>query len=729
MVSHRSKGKQAFEKGLLLFILRRAEATMGRRSCAQNIATLIILALVASVLAQEKKTTKHEVVVTATRDEQPLRMAPYYINVMDAKMLRTEKAPRTLPEVLKYQTGTLVQKTAHGQGSPYIRGFTGFRNLLLIDGIRLNNSVFRDGPNQYWNTVDTLGLNRIESVKGPFSVLYGSDAAGGTINAITRGVVNIRPGSNWDRRLYSRYASAEDSYIGRVESIGRLADNVGLTFGYTFKDFGDLEGGKEVGTQEETGYDEQAWDAKLEYFIDDDAWIVLAHQGMDMDDAMRTHKTIYGIDWEDLSVGKELARILYQDRMLTYLQYHKHNIDGFCDEIHAGISHHRQEEKRDRLRIRRDIQGFEVNTLGAFVRLKSSSDYGEFIYGAEFYRDYVNSFKNTYNADGSLKNAAIQGPVGNDAIYDMLGAYVQDTIPVSDLISVVVGCRSDYIEANIDSVEDPDTGNEVQISENWDAVSGSGRLLYHLDEQKEYNLFAGISQGFRAPNLSDLSRLDSARTDEVETPAPDLDPEKFISYEIGMKAEAERVSGQVAYFYTDASDMIVRTPTGRMIDEEHEITKLNAGDGYVQGVEAQIEYELLDNLKAIGAFTWIEGKIETYPTSDPIIVEEPIDRTMPPTGRFGLHWIMNKHYWVEGSCTIADDADELSTRDKSDTSRIPPGGTPGYVICDLRAGWNVSDDLRLSAAVENITDEDYRVHGSGLNEPGRNLVIAADWVF
>jgi len=83
--------------------------------------------------------------------------------------------------------GVMVQKTGHGQGSPYIRGFTGFRTLLMIDGIRLNNAVFRDGPNQYWNTVDPFSIERLEVVKGPSSVLYGSDAIGGTVNVITRG--------------------------------------------------------------------------------------------------------------------------------------------------------------------------------------------------------------------------------------------------------------------------------------------------------------------------------------------------------------------------------------------------------------------------------------------------------------------------------------------------------------------------------------------------------------
>ena len=358
------------------------------------------------------------IVVTATRDERLLKDAPYSASSLSSGTLRLEKSVRTVPEALKNEPGTMVQKTGHGQGSPYIRGFTGYRNLLMIDGIRLNNSVFRDGPNQYWNTVDSLGLQRLELARGPFSMLYGSDAIGGTVNAITRGVKDCSPDTDWDRRLYYRYSSAENSSIARGDVIGRLSDKLALTLGYSFKDFGDVEGGSDVGVQEKTGYDERDWDAKLEYFINEEASLVLCHQSVDVDDAWRTHKTIYGIDWEGLSVGKELSRVLDQDRELTYLQYHQYKDSGFAEEIHAGVSHHLQSEERDRLRTgdRHDLQGFDVNTVGAFLTLISPSPIGKLIYGTEFYHDDVDSFSSSN---------PVQGPVADEATYDTLGVWTQ----------------------------------------------------------------------------------------------------------------------------------------------------------------------------------------------------------------------------------------------------------------------------------------------------------------
>jgi hemoglobin/transferrin/lactoferrin receptor protein len=670
-------------------------------------------------------------VVTATRDERRVTEAPYATRLLNTDTIRLESATRTIPEALRHEPSIMIQKTAHGQGSPYIRGFTSQRNLLMIDGIRLNNSVFREGPNQYWNTVDPFSLHRIELVRGPFSTLYGSDAVGGTVNAITRGVRDLQPDSNWDIRFYDRLSSAERSWISRGETIGRLTDDLTLTLGYTYKDFGDIEGGSTVGTQEKTGYDERDWDAKLEYFFDEDTYLVLAHQSVDIDGAWRTHKTIYGIDWEGLSVGSELHRILNQNRALTYLQLHQFNRNSVAEEIHAGISYHQQSEERDRLRTRdrRDIQGFDVNTLGAFLSLKSPSPLGTLIYGIEAYHDDVDSFGRSLNPDGSLKGASIQGPVGDDATYDTVGLYIQDEIALSDRLSLILGGRYEYAQAEADSVEDPETGERISVTGEWDAVIGSARFLYAITPDGALCLFAGASQGFRAPNLSDLTRLDSARTDEIETPSPDLDPEHFVSYEMGAKAETAKLSGQIALYRTDIDDVIVRTPTGRIVDDDFEVTKLNGGDGYIQGVELDARYRLSRELTAFGAFTWMEGEIDTYPTSNATAVRETIDRQMPLMGRIGMRWDVNDKVWLEGACTAAAKADNLSTRDRSDTSRIPPGGTPGYTVGDIRGGWNCTADLSLTLAIENITDEDYRVHGSGLNEPGRNIILAADWVF
>jgi hemoglobin/transferrin/lactoferrin receptor protein len=552
------------------------------------------------------------------------------------------------------------------------------------------------------------------------------------VNAITCGVENLRPESLWDRNLYYRCASGENANIARAESISRIKDNLGLSAGYSFKDFGNIQGGDEVGEQEKTGYDERNWDGKVEYFLPSDNYLVLAHQTLEMDDAWRTHATIYGIDWKGLSLGKDLRRTLFQDRDLTYLQYHQYSMDTFVDEIHTGISRHFQGESQDRLRTgnKWEKQGFDVNTLGSFLTLSSPSSLGHLIYGFEFYYDRVDSFKHTLNADGSVKSRSIQGPVADDADYTLSGLYIQDEISLSERFEVILGGRYEAISMDADKVNYPvGTPDTIKLSEDWTDFAVNARVLCHLNKVKPFNVFAGVSKGFRAPNLSDLTSLDDVRTDEIETPSPDLDPEDFISYELGFKAADPDFDVQLTCFYTDIEGMIVKSRTGNTLDDSYEVTKKNAGDGYVKGVEFDGRCRMWRGLSTFGTLTWMDGEVDTYPTSESALVREPISRLMPTTSRLGLKWQEDEQYWVEASCTLAETADRLSTSDKADTSRIPPGGTPGYAVWDIGTGWNCRDNLSLSLSLENLTDEDYRIHGSGVNEPGRNLVVAADWTF
>ena len=126
-----------------------------------------------------------QIVVTATRLPMRAFNVPALLYVETADTVQALYQSRTLPDALAEVPGVLVQKTSNGQGSPFMRGYTGFRNVLLIDGIRLNNSVFREGPNQYWNTVDVHSMSLVDGLKGPTSVLYGSDAVGGAVNVLT----------------------------------------------------------------------------------------------------------------------------------------------------------------------------------------------------------------------------------------------------------------------------------------------------------------------------------------------------------------------------------------------------------------------------------------------------------------------------------------------------------------------------------------------------------------
>jgi len=200
--------------------------------------------------------------ITRTSDDNKLT-TPSTVSVISSKEIE-EKNMRTFPDLLGETPGIMIQKTSYGQASPFIRGFTGFRNLMLIDGVRFNNSVFREGSNQYWSTIDSYSIGKIEVMRGAGSLLYGSDAIGGVVNAVTKDFA-FKEGRNWGASETLRYASAEKSTISRTEAGIKVGSALTISGGFTYKDYNDLKGGSDTGTQEKTGYEELNGDIKAKY--------------------------------------------------------------------------------------------------------------------------------------------------------------------------------------------------------------------------------------------------------------------------------------------------------------------------------------------------------------------------------------------------------------------------------------------------------------------------------
>lgn len=673
-----------------------------------------------------------EVVVTAMRSETALAEVPGTVHVVDREALQ-RNSPRTTPDALRGMPSVMVQKTGYGQGSPYLRGFTGFRTLMMVDGIRLNNSTFRDGPNQYWNTVDPWSVARYEAVLGPASVLYGSDAVGGAVNALTLAPPAWVGQPVCERTLAFRGATADESGQFRAGARGRATERLSFSAGATWKKFNDVRGGAAVGRQRHTGYEESAGDLRADYDLNGQTVLSLAHQQVAQDDAWRTHSTFYGLDWEGLQTGDDQKRAYDQDRALTYLRLAATDLAGPVNAYQATLSRQAQDEELHRVRAdgRRDETGFDVTTWGVALTLESETGFGHWVYGADYYRDEVDSHGRHYKAAGALSKTDVQGPVADDAAYDLFGAFVQDTVPLfNEAIELTPGVRYAFAQLDAARVLDPVSGEAVARRDDWAAVVGSLRALAPLGAARRHAVFAGVSQGFRAPNLSDLTRLDSARSTELETPVARLDPERFVSAEVGARWQGERLSAEVAAYYTWIEDLIVRAPTGVVVDELDEVTKRNAGNGHVTGVELTLGYQVAEDWHVRFAGSWMDGEVDAYPTSTPVLARDDLSRLMPLTGEAAVRWQpAGAAFWLEAAVDAAAKANQLSADDERDTQRIPPGGTPGYGVLALRGGVAVAEALQLTLMLENVTDEDYRIHGSGVNETGRNLVLQAEWNF
>ncbi len=692
----------------------------------------VLASTVSAVLAQapgaQEEPASTQIVVTASRSEEDPVESPRAIDVVDLDALRRGQF-RSVPQALRNLPSTFVQETSPGQGSPYLRGFTAYNNLMLIDGIRLNNSTFRAGPNQYWATIDPMSLSRIEVLRGPASTLYGSDAVGGTVQVFTKSPSRyVADGVVYGGATYARYGSAENSIAARGElQVGFTgADGLrtGALIGGSARTLGDIRGGRATGLQPNTEHDENGFDVKIEHWLADDTRLVFLHQDYSQDDVPRTHSTDQGISWRGTTVGSDHRRDSDQDRRLSYLQLHKHGMEGGIEKMKLSVSWQTQKWVEDRVRGSgaATVDSSRVGTLGAFAQLESETSFGRLTYGLDYYRDHVDSAR---RRDVYRPGDEIQGKVGDDATYDLLGVFVQDVLPATDDVRVEAGVRYTYAAVDADSVRDPVTNGRIGIDNSWDEFTANIRGLVNVTD--ELNVYAGVSQGFRAPSLTDLTSFDVARSGEQEVPVTDLEEERFLGYEVGAKFRSSWASAQAAWFYTDIDDQILRFPTGATnASGDPIVTKGNVGDGYIQGVELSYVIGLMERTELFGAHSYQYGRISNYqdPAAPTVLSEDYPSRLMPLTNVVGLRWedaLGNFH--ASTSVVRAEDADKLSFRDQSDTQRIPPGGTPSYTIWNLACGWRLSEQASLECALENVTDVDYRVHGSGSNSLGRNFVF------
>ena len=693
------------------------------------------LVLLVSLAPLHAQNPLDPLVVTAERVAIPLSDTPYSATSLDAESLR-ENSRRTLPEALQYTPGVLVQKTSYGQGSPIIRGFTGRQNLLLMDGVRVNNSTYRGGPVQYWNSVDPLAIEHLELIKSQGSVLYGSDAVGGTLNALGKSARFRDEGTDaayvGGAASYEYRSNGQGSSIGRLETETGVGGKFGLLLGVSAKDFGDIRDGA-VGRMVNTGYPEQDLDLRFDYAITPDSALTLASYYVNQDNVSRWHRTLNNPGWtdDDHVAGKGTYNYdnFNQGHSLTYLRY-----AGKDPQANAAIKswsatlsfqNVQDGENLDANNGKADqVQSLSthVQTTGFDLTLESDAGPGSFVYGGDFYHDSVLSSGWSNNSAGTSFREKL--PVADNSTYDMLGLFTQYTWKPAAPLEIIAGARYTYVDAKLGRFYgyNAATGTTTLVRDasfNWDALVGSCRLLYHIDPS--WSVYGGVSQAFRAPNLNDLSGDVTSLADTKSRGSVDVRPERFLSYELGARRHSAALTSSAAVFYTDVTDAISSVKDGT-----RSITT-NAGHGYVYGTELEAAWRFAPQWLLSGYVAWMDARTQAPDTLGGPVINKPNPRQMPLTGSLALRWTAaSTTYWVEGRVQAADTEDRITAADQAaDYQRIPTGGTPGYVVASLHAGWQVNAHLVVNGGLENLTNANYRSVGSGQNEPGFNAIVGA----
>ena len=604
-----------------------------------------------------------ETVISASRTKELLKDSPYSVSLLGSDEL-LENAIRTLPEAFRNEPGVLIQKTTHAHGSPFIRGFTGRQNLLLVDGIRINNSTFRSGPVQYWNTVDSNAIDRIELVRGQGSVLFGSDAFGGTVNTLTRSSGFRDKAAGWfnENAAFYRFDTNSESHVGRLETAFGQGGRWGVLLGVSAKDFGDIRDA-EFGRYNGTGYSELDLDFRFDYALSNSATLTLATQHVNQDDVSRFHSTVdnvgFNLDGHIITPGSFNARDLDQERSLTYLKLAEEEGTGWINKWSVVLSYQTSQDSQVQDRSETDFRtaNIDLETWGLGLSFESEVGPGTLLYGADYYRDSADATGTRTGRDPRTAR-----PIADNSNYDLLGAYTQYRWKPGQLpkLEATIGARYTYARAELGNVFDSDLGEDISVTQDWDNLVLSGRVLYRATDH--LNLYAGISQGFRAPNLNDLSGNTTSRSGLESFGSLDVEPEEFITYEIGGRYQSDTCGLELAAYYTEIDSIITSVP---VTDGSSTTVTTNGRNGFIYGFEASGYYKLSSQWQLKAQASWQEGETETELFIGGPRDEEYVSRLAPLMGSVSLRWTHpNERLWIEGRVSAAATADKLANNDK-----------------------------------------------------------------
>jgi hemoglobin/transferrin/lactoferrin receptor protein len=640
------------------------------------------------------------------RSNRSLFDMPGLGTIVDRQQLG-ERMPVDMFHALQNEVGVLMQATARGQASPFVRGLTGQQVLILVDGVRLNNSTFRAGPNQYFNLIDPGQVERVEVLRGPQSVLWGSDALGGVINVVTRSAAPHR--GNYTGGSFVEYFSTADTGSYSRGNVEGWVGSSGLFAGGSYLNVNNLDRGGSLGRQPFTDYQQYAGDIKYNFMVDDEQMMTVAFQHFEQQNLPRSDRFAPFV----LGPPANTPRPTFFDpqrRDLVYLRWQGLAHNALFDAFTTTVSYGRQQEGS--LEIRnpandvRDAQ-FVVNTFGSNVALSKDLDCaGRLTYGVDYYYDDVNAFRNRRNPTvGTITRLNPQFP--DDATYDRVGGFVNWDVDLTERLTTIAGVR--YENVNASGTIDAVSGGPKPFKRTYQDWIGSVGWVYEINPY--LNFVGGVSEGFRAPNLDDLTADNTVLQTGQDSPSLNVQPEHSINYEVGLKIETPRLRMQVVEFWTDLDNNIQRQNVGG-----NNFVRANF-DSYINGTELTGEYLFEGGWSAYGNFWYIYGRDK--------VRQEPISRIPPTQGIAGLRWRDECHRsWFDVYTWLVRRQDRYAAQNLTD-SRFPVGGTPGYGTLNLRTGTTLGrcDNHRLSLTLENITDKAYRVFGSGVDGPGFNAIL------
>jgi len=700
-----------------------------------------------------------EFVITGNRTEEKRSDLPYKIEVIQAKDIIFKNPQNTA--IMLEQTGEVfVQSSQMGGGSAVLRGFEANKVLMVVDGIRMNNAIYRAGHLQSAITIDPFALASTEILFGPGSTLYGSDALGGVINFITKDpLLSTNGKTDVHGSLLGRFSSANTEKTGGINlNLGWKKMAILLNFSYS--DFDDLREGRvrspAYGTFGERLFYAERVDGKDLTVVNEKPWIqkqsgysqynllgkmlfrpssrsryILNFQYSNSGDIPRYDRLTEMVDDSTM----KYAEWYYgpQLRLLTSLKA-EYNLNGVLFD-HASFIAGYQNIHEDR--IQRDfgsskkkfnLEKVAVGSLNAdFDKKITPKD--NLRYGIELsYNDVGSSAYNENIMTGISTNDRATRYPDQKANMMYISAYLSNRWKINDLFIFSQGLRFNYVTLNAaysdTMVRIMDIPFDPDISQKNTAMNGYLGIIFV--PAKDWKLSLIGSTGFRAPNLDDLTKLNEVTGQTIVVPNPELKPEN--SYNIEFSAGKTilgkvRLEGTVFYNWLKNAHIILpfayNGQDSITIDgvRFQTLAPKNAGNAYVCGFQGTLLAQVTNSFSILSNLSYTYG----FDVSN----GAPLDHIPPVYGMTSFRLEMKK---IKGDFYVMYNGWKRISqyRDSGEDNRqyATSLGMPSWYTLNLKISYQIMKFVNVELGMENILDENYRKFASGISSPGRNLIVA-----
>jgi len=723
----------------------------------------------------EKAYSLDEIVVSASRFKEKIKDIPQQIQVMKAKELAF-MSQQTTADVMQNSGNILVQKSQSGGGSPIIRGFEANKVLLVVDGVRMNNAIFRGGHLQNILSLDNSILEKTEIVFGPGSVMYGSDALGGVMHFYTKSPLlsdtnNTSPDPSSKRRgnlrvnanAFSRYSSANNEKTEHID-VNLGGKKFASLTSFSWSDFGDLKQGKN-GNPSDGKWDRVFYVDRVQNIPKDKQYDVMKvndnkhlqrNSGYKQYDILQkflfkqSDKVSHNVNlqysnssnvprYDRLttldSKGKPVNAEWYYGPQMRFFSSYSLNLKakkGIYDDAKIVLSlqdieESRHDRKFNSVKKNHRTERVYITTLNADFAKKIKRN--EIRYGYEMtYNQVVSTARQENIVTEKSVPLDTRYPDGGSTM-ETNAAYLTHSFEISPKWIVNEGLRMSAVELKSkfnDTTFFPFPFKSV--AQKNAAITPTIGLVYMPGYDWRFTLVG--SSGFRAPNVDDLSKVFESTMGNIIVPNPDLKPEETYNLDLGFsKIINKKITIGATAFYT-IFDNVITTKNGNFNGKDSifydgkrsaVVMSDNAASAYIYGANAYFNIDVTNNFSINNTINYTYGRIKTD-TSD-----YPLDHIAPVFGKTSFNWNLKKFraefFVLYNDAKRSKDYNLMGEDNHIYSADIINGYMPAWATLNIRTAYQFNKTIQLQFAVENILDKNYRVFASNISAAGRNFVV------